>query len=350
MSSSRHTIPTAGRSAASLDVTGTARMPVLRGGRSFRVLFTLALLVSSVAFGARRSASPRDERLEGFSGALRVTVAVPGEVVAYSGVPWDVRSSFHYRWVPELRAPRAKPTGFEPHDQGFRTPPRAGAWRLELRRGKEIAHTDLVILTTVSADRVRKGYLNGYHIGRYQLDRSMPPEYAPPSGFIEVTKQNQNLFVSDHFQLRQFLTKDQHQVWPKYLVLDLRLVDKLELVLRELNATYSPAKTLHVMSGYRTPQYNGRGGKGRARLSRHMYGDAADVWIDSDGDGRLDDLNGDGKYDVFDGEVLVSVVERVQQKYAELSGGAAAYESNHAHGPFVHVDARGRAARWAMRE
>jgi hypothetical protein len=278
-----------------------------------------------------------------------VTVAAPGEVVAYSGVPWDVRAPFQYRWVPEL-ATRTKPTAFVAHGQGFRAPARAGSWRLELRRGQTIAQTDLVVLTTVKAERLRKGYLNGYHIGRYPVDRSMPPEYLPPSGFIEVTKQNQHLFVSDHFQLGQFLTKDQRHVWPKYVVLDLRLVDKLELVLRELNATYAPAKTLHVMSGYRTPQYNGRGGKGRARLSRHMYGDAADVWIDGDGDGRMDDLNGDGKCDVSDAEVLVSAVSRLEQRYPELTGGAAAYEANHAHGPFIHIDARGRAARWAMRE
>ena len=42
------------------------------------------------------------------------------------------------------------------------------------------------------------------------------------------------------------------------------------------------------MSGFRTPQYNKGGGNtgGRAGLSRHMYGDAADIFIDSNGDGR----------------------------------------------------------------
>ena len=323
-------------------------MLTLGGAHAFRIAFTFALAVSSVAFGAPGMGSPRDERLEGLSGALRVTVAAPGERVAYGGVPWDRRVPFEYRWVPEL-GPRAKRSPFVPHGQGFRVPSQAGAWRLELRRGSEIAKTDLVVLATVPAARLRKGRLNGYHIGRYPVDRSMPSEYQPPSGFIEVTQANQHLFVSDHFQLRQFLTKDQGRVWPKYVVLDLRLVDKLELLLRELSAAHAPAKTLHVMSGYRTPQYNGRGGKGRARLSRHMYGDAADVWIDGDGDGRMDDLNGDGKHDVSDAQVLVSAVERLEQQYPELTGGAAAYEATRAHGPFVHVDARGRPARWSLR-
>jgi hypothetical protein len=323
-------------------------MLTLGGAHAFRIAFTFALAVSWVAFGAGGSASPRDERLEGLSGALRVTVAAPGELVAYSGVPWDQRAPFEYRWVPEL-GPAAKRTAFAAHRQGFRVPSQAGAWRLELRRGIEIAKTDLVVIATVPAARVRKGRLNGYHIGRYPVDRSMPPEYQLPSGFIEVTEANQDLFVSDHFQLRQFLTKDQRQVWPKYVVLDLRLVDKLELLLRELNTAHAPAKTLHVMSGYRTPQYNGRGGKGRARFSRHMYGDAADVWIDSDRDGRMDDLNGDGKHDISDAQVLASAVERLEEKYPELTGGAAAYEATSAHGPFVHLDARGRPARWSLR-
>ena len=324
-------------------------MRVRSGRGQFRTVFTLALLAASVALAGRGSASPRDERLEGSSGALRVVVAAPGESVAYSGVPWDVRTVFEYRWVAEPD-PRAKRTAFVPYEQGFRVPARAGAWRLQLRRGRDIAQTDLVVLATVPASRVRKGYLNRYHIGHYPVDRSMAAEYLPPSAFIEVTEANQDVFVSDHFQLRQFLTKDQRQVWPKYVVLDLRLIDKLELLLRELNASGAAANALHVMSGYRTPQYNGPGGKGRARLSRHMYGDAADVWIDRDGDGRMDDLNGDGKCDLADAQVLVSAVERVEQAHPELTGGAAAYEATGAHGPFVHVDARGRIARWALRD
>ena len=40
--------------------------------------------------------------------------------------------------------------------------------------------------------------------------------------------------VSEHFKLRDFLTHDQANVWPKYLVLEMRNVDKLELVLSDL--------------------------------------------------------------------------------------------------------------------
>jgi hypothetical protein len=38
--------------------------------------------------------------------------------------------------------------------------------------------------------------------------------YANPAGFIEVTSQNEDTPVSDHFKLRDFLTHDQLNVWP----------------------------------------------------------------------------------------------------------------------------------------
>jgi hypothetical protein len=67
---------------------------------------------------------------------------------------------------------------------------------------------------------------------------------------------NKDTRVSEHFKLADFLTHDQVRVWPKYLVLDEALVDKLELVLEDLRAHGYDAKRLHVMSGFRTPQYN----------------------------------------------------------------------------------------------
>jgi uncharacterized protein YcbK (DUF882 family) len=102
------------------------------------------------------------------------------------------------------------------------------------------------------------------------------------------------------------------------------------------------------MSGFRSPQYNAGGGDktGRANLSRHMYGDANDVWIDNNGDGQMDDLNHDGRIDIRDSQVICSAVERVEQENPELVGGCGVYPGNGAHGPFTHIDARGYRARW----
>ena len=103
------------------------------------------------------------------------------------------------------------------------------------------------------------------------------------------------------------------------------------------------------MSGFRTPQYNalgvGRKG-GRARDSRHMYGDASDMIVDADGDGCMDDLNHDGRVNLADAKVLFAAAEAVEAAHPELVGGLSAYPATSAHGPFVHIDARGVRARW----
>lgn len=196
------------------------------------------------------------------------------------------------------------------------------------------------------------GRIGGYRIGSWPFERAAPsnPAYRNPAGFIEVTKENQSTLVSTHFRLRDFLTKDQHDVWPKYLVLDERLIDKLELVIQDLRDRGYDVRRMAVMSGFRTPQYNARGvgSGGRASTSRHQYGDAADVFVDNNGNGRMDDLNGDGRVDHLDAKILLESVDRVERRYPQLVGGAGLYRANSAHGPFVHVDARGNRARWGI--
>jgi uncharacterized protein YcbK (DUF882 family) len=151
--------------------------------------------------------------------------------------------------------------------------------------------------------------------------------------------------------LRDFLTRDQPDVWPKYLVLRAPLVDKLELVISQLEARGTPVRHMSVMSGFRTPQYNARAGErsGRSKISRHMYGDAADVFVDNDGDGRMDDLNRDGRIDYRDAKVILDAVEQVERMHGDLVGGVGVYRATRAHGPFAHVDVRGDRARWGRR-
>ncbi len=164
-----------------------------------------------------------------------------------------------------------------------------------------------------------------------------------------MTTSNQDTPLSDHFRLRDFLTHDQQSVWPKYLVLRDALVDKLELVISDLQSRGYAVSHMQVMSGFRTPQYNAQGvGKkgGRATDSRHQYGDAADVFVDNNGDGRMDDLNHDGRVDTRDAKIVMQSVERIEQLHPDLIGGAGLYKATRAHGPFVHVDVRGSRARW----
>lgn len=285
----------------------------------------------------------------GRSGALRVAIVDPGEPVdlplLWSG---SAPAGLSYRWTPVGGTRSPGLLGDVRLQERPEAPLAPGAWRLFLRGpgwSQEVA--DLTLLTRVPFDAKRGGYVNGYFMGSWWTEGSgRNDRYAPPRGFVEVTPENQDLHVSEHFRLRNFLTKNQFGVWPKYLALDLRLIDKLELVMQELRAMGVRADHMAVMSGFRTPAYNGPGEGGRAKLSRHTYGDASDVWVDSDHDGYMDDLNQDGRRDTDDVEVVLRAVERVESRFPELVGGAGVYRSNGARGPFIHIDVRGTRARW----
>jgi hypothetical protein len=211
--------------------------------------------------------------------------------------------------------------------------------------------TDFSLITPRSASDVRRGRLGLYYIGSWPsatTARGGRVAYTPPDGFVEVTPSNEDTPLSDHFRIRDFLTHDQTTVWPKYVVINLKLVDKLELVLADLQAHGINSEGVHVMSGFRTPQYNRGGGdpRGRASLSRHMYGDAADIYIDNKGSGQMSDLNHDGRVNAGDARVILASVNRVEQAHPSLVGGCGIYVGNGAHGPFVHIDTRGYPARW----
>lgn len=103
------------------------------------------------------------------------------------------------------------------------------------------------------------------------------------------------------------------------------------------------------MSGFRTPFYNRAIGNGRH--SRHVYGGAADFYVDvAPRDDRMDDLNGDGNHDYRDAQWLYRRAEALfaNRPHRHLRGGLGVYRSTAAHGPFLHMDARGRRARWGL--
>jgi uncharacterized protein YcbK (DUF882 family) len=77
--------------------------------------------------------------------------------------------------------------------------------------------------------------------------------------------------------------------------------------------------------------------KGSAAVSRHIYGDAADVFVDADGDGKIT---------IGDARVLLALAADIEARHPDLVGGLSAYPANSAHGPFVHIDTRGVRARW----
>lgn len=242
-------------------------------------------------------------------------------------------------------AGRVRPLG--PDRWEWEAPGRPGYHRLVVHRE---AGPDSVVLNAavlVPFDRLREGRVDGYRLGRFPAEpfRGLP-QYERPRGFLPLRATHQKgLRVSPHFTLDQFPAKGPAG-WPKYLVLEERLLLKLEWLLEEAVRAGVPATTLRVLSGFRSPWYNGS--IGRPKYSRHIYGDAADVYVDEDGDGRMDDLNGDGRSDVRDADVLYDIVEAMDAapETEHFLGGLGKYRVTPNHGPFIHVDTRLYRARW----
>ena len=226
----------------------------------------------------------------------------------------------------------------------WKAPPDPGTVALRFERGSESVSINVFVLHPF--DRVRAGVLNGYRIGDY-ADRPLRGDsiYLPPPGFIEVASPDRNILVSPHFTVGQFLCKQPGD--PQYLALSRYLVAKLEALLAATNRAGYPAHSLHVMSGFRTPWYNLSIGN-RTVYSRHLWGGAADVFLDTDGDGMMDDLDGDGRSTIDDARILYELAEAIDGSRVSGSrpGGLGAYRRNAVRGPFIHVDARGRSARW----
>lgn len=240
---------------------------------------------------------------------------------------------------------------------GEARPGRAGGvWSVLLRLGERLREVpDLNVISLVPLSETEDdGRLGEYLLGEWPAGPGGSPPggrgeaYAPPRGVVEVTRENRHLRVSKHFRLGDFLTKGQEEVWPKYLVLSPRLLDKLELTVQELERMGHPVERVGVISGFRTPYYNLHGGdtSGRGALSRHMYGDAADIYLDNDGDGCMDDLTGDGQVTGADARVIAEAAGRVEERYPALVGGIGVYDPTGAHCGMTHIDTRGTRARW----
>lgn len=243
------------------------------------------------------------------------------------------------------------PAGGAAHPDGanrwlWTAPDRPGVYPLLVRPVGSPESMTLNVFVMVPNSVMRNGVLNGYRIGRYPAGRTgfEADAYAPPAGFVEVTPELEAVPVSPHFTLGQFVCKQQGT--PRYLVLRPALIQKLEAMLAMLNRRGVSARTFAVLSAYRTPFYNAAIGNSTS-FSRHHYGDAADIFVDEDGDLRMDDLNGDGRLDLADARILQGIADEIGRG-GPFAGGLGAYAPTHGHGGFVHVDVRGFNARWGV--
>ena len=262
---------------------------------------------------------------------------LPGETVTFEVMDPDPRSNYV-----------AQPTGGQlvPLGTGrwvWTSPLAPGLYPIQVVAPDSGDTVMLQAFVVVPRYRLQGEFLNGYRIGRYP-EKPLSGFFSM-TGFVEVTKENEDVLVSPHFRLKQFLCK-QPGGCRKYLVLNERLPLALEYVLERVKMAGYRATTFHVMSGYRTPAYNCS--LGDVRFSQHQFGAAADIFIDENGDGVMDDLNGDGRSDIRDAEVLYRLIDdaAARPEGRGLIGGLGKYPSTAAHGPFVHVDVRDRKARW----
>jgi hypothetical protein len=279
----------------------------------------------------------------GRSGEVRVVFALPGEPVVY---PVELRgdpSDLAYAWIPFADTGSVQALAREstrPLEARFEAPRVPGFYRLALMRASERVLVDGPALSVMVPFSAKLGStLNGYRIGTYVAERlgARADETAPP-GFVEIGEDVLDLPLTKHLRLSDFVSHDNQEGWPRYAALDGRLLDKIELVVTEIGRLSGKGDDapfeLDVHSGFRTPLHNRRVRRA-ARDSRHQYGDAADIAIDS---------NGDGKITFSDTRLVARAVEAVEQEHPDLVGGMGLY--NRGGDSYVHIDARGRRARW----
>ncbi len=203
-----------------------------------------------------------------------------------------------------------------------------------------VGKLQIIVKTPIDTTQVKE--VNDYKVNQYPKPYKGNPKYAQPQGLIKFSKADENRYLSDLVQIKDIMCK-QHSNYPKYLLVDtqgLKMLDQLYKYLLSRGLNFSK---FSFISGYRTPYYNRMIGNGK--YSRHLYGDAFDLYIDENGDYRMDDLNQDGRQDKQDVDFLYQLFLDFL-KNNNRQGGVGKYLPNSRHGGFVHIDNRGFNARW----
>jgi hypothetical protein len=181
--------------------------------------------------------------------------------------------------------------------------------------------------------------------------------------FYKVEESTRNLRIAPHQTLG---THTLDYEWfslglPQYIALDLHLVAKIEELIDLMNADGVSVTGIVPIYGFRPPVFNGQAIEYstetnlKGRTSQHLYGRAIDFIIDEDGDGVMDDMNGDGFVDIHDAAVIMHYINILDRRYRssgrmEMVGGAGMYERHDfkeraawfkKQTPYIHMDTRG---------
>ncbi|HQK95544.1 MAG TPA: D-Ala-D-Ala carboxypeptidase family metallohydrolase [Armatimonadota bacterium] len=223
-----------------------------------------------------------------------------------------------------------------------------GTWA---RRGRPHSVTTLqrlFVCVPISSRELRRGFLRGYWIGEY------PAGVPVPSSFVAVPREAAKAHVSRHLRLGEFTSPPSEghpDAWPRYAPFHYALVDKIEALNDSLRRRSIAARAVHCYSGFRSPGYNRS--VGGAPASQHLTGLAMDFIIDDDGDGRMDELTGDGVVNIDDARLVGEIARELDASGRVVPGGIGIYglrdpnDPRHPTDANLHIDIRGRSVRWA---
>jgi Uncharacterized protein conserved in bacteria len=278
----------------------------------------------------------------GRSGAVHMEFALPGARVAHPvsvNVSGQPSASLAYTW--ELVGDSVSIDSLRSLSGDSLVAPREpGLYRLALvADGLRRVVDGITLAVLVPFDHKKGPVLDGYRIGTYVAERRGGDEHYRPLGFVKVTENEVELPMSEHLVLGDLLSRDGQKSWPRFIAVNPRVVDKLELVVERVSSKLRDSNVdlrVSIHSGYRTPAHNRRVPRA-ASDSRHQYGDALDVAIDANGDGRLT---------ARDARLVAAAVDSVEAEFPDLIGGVGVYTSSRYRQPYVHIDVRGSRVRW----
>ncbi len=200
----------------------------------------------------------------------------------------------------------------------------------------DAAHPQAEVTTRAELDAalaalptVRYRDLPGAYVHRTGQDRAPFARRLRRKRYLRVEGEVRHRFLVGTARLSDFMspTSDGDGI-SEYLLLDPRLPRRLLALRRWLERNGYDPNGYSVREGFRPPQINID--EGGARLSRHIYGEAADL--------VRGDLDRDGDADADDKAILLRAAEAVIGN----RGGVGRYPGSET----VHIDVRGRRARW----
>jgi len=196
----------------------------------------------------------------------------------------------------------------------------------------------------------------GLEIGQYRSPsasgtpkvKNNPADYRPPALFMVMPPEAMEAELAPGFRLGDWVVPSEGSGarHTRAAPVNYRLWQSVGTVRRALAARGVAPGALRIISGYRAPAYNR--GAGSGWYGRHAYGDAVDFYLDTRGDGRTGDLDGDGRVDRRDALWTIGLLEELMADGHIPTGGLGAYTFTGGKRVTWHYDQRGHRATWGF--